>query len=41
MGYMDEYKFWLEDSYFDADTKAELKAVEETDYGQGLLRGYD
>ena len=23
---MDDYKFWLEDDYFDADTKAELKA---------------
>ena len=28
MAYMDEYKFWLEDSYFDEKTKAELKAIE-------------
>ena len=27
MSYMDEYRFWLEDDYFDADTKAELKAL--------------
>ena len=31
MSYMDEYKFWLEDDYFDADTKAELKALEGND----------
>ena len=27
MGYMEEFKFWLEDDYFDADTKAELAAI--------------
>ena len=48
---MDEYKFWLEDDYFDADTKAELKALEgndkeiedrfykELEFGTGGLRG--
>lgn len=51
MGYMDEYKFWLEDDYFDADTKAELKAIasdeaqiedrfyRELEFGTGGLRG--
>ena len=51
MSYMDEYKFWLEDDYFDADTKAELKALEgndkeiedrfykELEFGTGGLRG--
>ena len=51
MSYMDEYKFWLEDYYFDADTKAELKALEgndkeiedrfykELEFGTGGLRG--
>ena len=51
MSYMDEYKFWLEDDYFDADTKAELKALEgndkeiedrfykELEFGTGVLRG--
>jgi len=51
MGYMEEYKFWMEDSYFDADTKAELKAIEadeaqiedrfykELEFGTGGLRG--
>ena len=51
MGYMDEYKFWLEDSYFDADTKAELKAIaddeaqiedrfyKDLEFGTGGLRG--
>ena len=51
MGYMDEYKFWLEDDYFDADTKAELAAIaddekeiedrfyRELEFGTGGLRG--
>ncbi len=51
MGYMEEYRFWMEDSYFDADTKAELKAIEadeaqiedrfykELEFGTGGLRG--
>ena len=51
MSYMDEYKFWLEDDYFDADTKAQLKALEgneseieerfykELEFGTGGLRG--
>ena len=51
MSYMDEYRFWLEDDYFDADTKAELKALEgndkeiedrfykELEFGTGGLRG--
>lgn len=51
MGYMDEYKFWLEDSYFDEDTKAELKAIaddeaqiedrfyKDLEFGTGGLRG--
>ena len=51
MSYMDEYKFWLEDDYFDADTKAELKAIDgdeaaiedrfykELEFGTGGLRG--
>lgn len=51
MSYMDEYRFWLKDDYFDADTKAELKALEgndkeiedrfykELEFGTGGLRG--
>lgn len=51
MGYMEEFKFWLEDAYFDADTKAELAAIEkdekeiedrfykELEFGTGGLRG--
>ena len=51
MGYMDEYLFWLEDSYFDKNTKAELAAIAEDDkeiedrfyreleFGTGGLRG--
>ena len=27
MSYMDEYRFWLEDDYFDQDTKKELEAI--------------
>ena len=29
MGYMDTYRFWLTDSYFDEATKAELKKIEQ------------
>jgi len=29
MGYMDEFKFWLEDDYFDQDTKNELLAIKD------------
>ncbi|MFI3213813.1 MAG: phospho-sugar mutase [Eubacteriales bacterium] len=51
MSYMEEYKFWLEDSYFDDETKAELAAIKdneaeiedrfykELDFGTGGLRG--
>ncbi len=51
MGYMDEYLFWLEDSYFDKNTKAELAAIadnekeiedrfyRELEFGTGGLRG--
>ena len=51
MGYMDEYKYWCEDEYFDQTTKEELKAIEEDDaeiqdrfyknlaFGTGGLRG--
>ena len=28
MGYMEEYSFWLNDPYFDDETKKELKAIE-------------
>ena len=27
MGYMEEYRFWLEDSYFDEGTKEELRKI--------------
>jgi len=27
MSYMDNYNFWLKDSYFDQDTKDELEAI--------------
>ena len=27
MNYMDQYKFWLEDSYFDEGTKEELRKI--------------
>ncbi len=51
MGYMEEFRFWLEDDYFDADTKAELSAIadnegeieerfyRELEFGTGGLRG--
>lgn len=51
MGYREEYEFWLEDSYFDAATKEELKAIatdekeiedrfyRELEFGTGGLRG--
>ena len=51
MSYREDYKLWLEDDYFDADTKAELKKIEgnekeiedrfykELEFGTGGLRG--
>ena len=51
MSYMDEFKFWLEDDYFDQDTKNELLAIRdneaeiedrcyrELEFGTGGLRG--
>ncbi len=51
MDFMESYKMWLEDDYFDADTKAELKAIENDpkeieerfyknlEFGTGGLRG--
>ncbi|MCQ2081090.1 MAG: phospho-sugar mutase [Lachnospiraceae bacterium] len=51
MNYKDQYNFWLENSYFDEDTKAELKAIandekeiedrfyKELEFGTGGLRG--
>ena len=51
MGYMEEYKFWLEDDYFDPDTKKELEAIKndaaeieerfykELEFGTGGMRG--
>ena len=48
---MEQYRFWLEDSYFDEETKRELKAIEgnekeiedrfyrELEFGTGGLRG--
>lgn len=51
MSYMEQFKFWLEDSYFDEETKKELKAIEgneaeieerfykELEFGTGGLRG--
>ncbi len=51
MDYMETYKFWCEDSYFDDATKAELKAIadneneikdrfyRELEFGTGGLRG--
>ena len=51
MNYMEQYRFWMEDSYFDEETKKELKAIEqnekeiedrfyrELEFGTGGLRG--
>lgn len=51
MGYMEEFKFWLEDDYFDQETKNELLAIrdneaeieerfyKELEFGTGGLRG--
>ena len=51
MGYMESYQLWMSDDYFDAATKAELKAIEgkdkeiedrfykELEFGTGGLRG--
>lgn len=51
MGYLEEYKLWCEDSYFDDATKAELLAIKDDDneikerfykeleFGTGGLRG--
>ncbi len=51
MGFMEEFKFWLEDDYFDQNTKNELLAIrdnageiedrfyKELDFGTGGLRG--
>ena len=51
MSYMDEFKFWLEDEYFDQNTKYELLAIRndekeiedrfyrELEFGTGGLRG--
>lgn len=51
MSYMEQFKFWLEDSYFDEETKKELRAIKENEteieerfykeleFGTGGLRG--
>ncbi|MCM1056981.1 MAG: phospho-sugar mutase [Firmicutes bacterium] len=51
MGYMEEFNFWLQDDYFDQDTKNELLAIrndpgeieerfyKELEFGTGGLRG--
>lgn len=51
MGFMEEYKFWLENDYFDRETKEELKKIEgneaeiedrfykDLEFGTGGLRG--
>lgn len=51
MGYMEEYRFWLEDDYFDQDTRKELQAIgddkaeiedrfyKELEFGTGGMRG--
>lgn len=51
MGYMEEFNFWLNDAYFDEDTKKELLAIKddekeiedrfykELEFGTGGLRG--
>ena len=51
MGYMDEYKFWLESDCFDENTKEELRSIADDDkeiqdrfyknlkFGTGGMRG--
>ena len=51
MGYKEQYEFWLEDSYFDENTKQELQAIKsdekeieerfykDLEFGTGGLRG--
>ena len=51
MSYKDTYQFWLEDSYFDEETKQKLKNIEgnekeiedrlyrDLEFGTGRLRG--
>ena len=51
MGYMEEYRLWCEDSYFDEKTKAELLSIKDNEkeieerfyknleFGTGGLRG--
>lgn len=51
MGYMEEYQFWMEDDYFDQNTKKELSAIadnqteieerfyKELEFGTGGMRG--
>ena len=51
MGYMDEYKFWLESDCFDEKTKEELRSIADDDkeiqdrfyknlkFGTGGMRG--
>ena len=51
MSYMENYKLWCEDSYFDEDTRKELLAIKDNDdeikerfykdleFGTGGLRG--
>ena len=51
MSYAEQYKFWLEDAYFDEKTKEELKGIadnekeiedrfyKELEFGTGGLRG--
>lgn len=51
MSYREEFQFWLEDSYFDEETKKELRAIQdnetevedrfykELEFGTGGLRG--
>ncbi len=51
MGYMENYKEWMENPYFDAETKEELKSIEgdereikerfyaELEFGTAGLRG--
>ena len=51
MGYMETYKAWCENEYFDEDTRAELKSIagdekeiedrfyKDLEFGTGGLRG--